>query len=177
MGLMSDTWHIYVKYDREKVAVLNPDGFFEFNVIDFVLCNVLATFQQKVNIVLHGFKWYIYIYCLDDVIVFSSTLQERLQQLEKVLQCLRTAGLHFNSKKYRLGIQELHMLGHLVDSQGERPNEKEICAAATFHTPSTSKQFQSFLGLSSYFRCFYKRFSELVEPLTHVFRKYIFCRG
>ena len=59
----------------------------------FGLCNAPATFQRLMELVLSGLHWTSCLVYLDDIIIFSKTVNEHLRQLEEVLDCLRGAGL------------------------------------------------------------------------------------
>ncbi|GFV46045.1 retrovirus-related Pol polyprotein from transposon 17.6 [Trichonephila clavipes] len=67
---------------------------------------------------------------LDDIIVFSETFEDHLIRLRLVLKCLQEAGLKLNSKKKCLFCcQEVKILGHLVSSNGVRPDPDKIKAS------------------------------------------------
>jgi len=57
------------------------------------LCNAPATFQRAMDMILAGVKWQICFVYLDDVIVFSRSPEEHLQQLAEVLTRLGKAGV------------------------------------------------------------------------------------
>ncbi|GFV20249.1 retrovirus-related Pol polyprotein from transposon 297 [Trichonephila clavipes] len=64
----------------------------------------------------------------DDIIVFSETFEDHLIRLRLVLKCLQEAGLKLNSKKCLFAAQEVKILGHLVSSNGVRPDPDKIKA-------------------------------------------------
>ncbi|GFS68723.1 transposon Tf2-6 polyprotein [Trichonephila clavipes] len=66
---------------------------------------------------------------LDDIIVFSETFEDHLIRLRLVLKCLQEAGLKLNSKKCLFAAQEVKILGHLVSSNGVRPDPDKIKAS------------------------------------------------
>ncbi|UYV67226.1 K02A2.6-like [Cordylochernes scorpioides] len=88
-GLKSEYWQIEEddETDREKTAFVNPDGLFELKVMSLGLCNAPATFERIMDNLLRGLKWNICLHYLDDIIVFSNTMDEHLQRLEMVLSC------------------------------------------------------------------------------------------
>jgi hypothetical protein len=51
---------------------------------------------------------------LDDVLVFSETLCDRLVHLCKVLQCIAQAGLKLKPMKCHFVRQEVNYLGHVI---------------------------------------------------------------
>ncbi|GFT99791.1 retrovirus-related Pol polyprotein from transposon 17.6 [Trichonephila clavipes] len=80
------------------------------------------------------------------------------------------AGLKLNSKKCRFAAQEVKILGHLVSSNGVRPDPDKIKAVRNFPTPKNIHDIRRFLGLCSYFRRFIKGFCYLAEPLQSLLK-------
>ena len=171
MDLRSGYWQIEVDdRDREKTAFITPDGLFEFKVLPFGLCSAPATFQRMMDTVLSGLKWQSCLVYLDDVVVFSTTFEQHLQRLRAVLDALRTAGLSLKPEKCHFGYEELKFLGHVVSSDGIRPDPDKTRAVAAFPTPATKQDVRRFLGLCAYYRRFVPNFSKIAEPLHHLTR-------
>ncbi len=79
--------------DEWKTAFNTPRGHFEYLVMPFGLSNSPAVFQALVNDVLRDMvDQFIYVY-LDDIWFFSSSLQEHVQHVRRVLQRLLENGL------------------------------------------------------------------------------------
>ncbi|GFX32655.1 transposon Tf2-9 polyprotein [Trichonephila clavipes] len=136
----------------------------------FGLCNAPATFERMMDNLLRHFKWTMCLCYLDDIIVFSETFEDHLIRLRLVLKCLQEAGLKLNSKKCLFPAQEVKILGHLVSSNGVRPDPDKIKAVRNFPTPKNIHDIRSFLGLCSYFRRFIKGFCYLAEPLQSLLK-------
>ncbi|GFT39126.1 retrovirus-related Pol polyprotein from transposon 17.6 [Trichonephila clavipes] len=107
---------------------------------------------------------------LDDIIVFSETFEDHLIRLRLVLKCLQEAGLKLNSKKCLFAAQEVKILGHLVSSNGVRPDPDKIKAVRNFPLQRIYMTYEVFLGLCSYFRRFIKGFCYLAEPLQSLLK-------
>ncbi|GFU77197.1 retrovirus-related Pol polyprotein from transposon 297 [Trichonephila clavipes] len=129
MDLRSGYWQIEIdETDREKTAFITPEGLYEFKVMPFGLCNAPATFERMMDNLLRHFKWTMCLCYLDDIIVFSETFEDHLIRLRLVLKCLQEAGLKLNSMKCLFAAQEVKILGHLVSSNGVRPDPDKIKA-------------------------------------------------
>ncbi|GFS96235.1 retrovirus-related Pol polyprotein from transposon 17.6 [Trichonephila clavipes] len=98
----------------------------------FGLCNAPATFERMMDNLLRHFKWTMCLCYLDDIIVFSETFEDHLIRLRLVLKCLQEAGLKLNSKKCLFAAQEVKILGHLVSSNGVRPDPDKIKAVSCY---------------------------------------------
>ncbi|GFX09061.1 retrovirus-related Pol polyprotein from transposon 297 [Trichonephila clavipes] len=171
MDLRSGYWQIEIdEADREKTAFITPEGLYEFKVMPFGLCNAPATFERMMDNLLRHFKWTMCLCYLDDIIVFSETFEDHLIRLRLVLKCLQEAGLKLNSKKCLFAAQEVKILGHLVSSNGVRPDPDKIKAVRNFPTPKNIHDIRSFLGLCSYFRRFIKGLCYLAEPLQSLLK-------
>ena len=94
LDLASGYWQVEVEeQDKEKTAFLTPKGHFEFNVISFGLTNAPATFQHLMECVLAGLTKEQCLIYIDDIVVFSKSFKEHLEQLTNVFYALRSAGL------------------------------------------------------------------------------------
>ena len=81
LDLAKGYWQIPIAAaSREITAFITPFGLYEFNVMPFGLHNAPATFQRLMNHVLHGWEKFAGVY-LDDVVVFSQSWEEHLQEV------------------------------------------------------------------------------------------------
>ncbi|GFW85439.1 hypothetical protein TNCV_144841 [Trichonephila clavipes] len=152
MDLRSGYWQIEIdEADREKTAFITPEGLYEFKVMPFGLCNAPATFERMMDNLLRHFKWTMCLCYLDDIIVFSETFEDHLIQLRLVLKYLQEAGLKLNSKKSLFAAQEVKILGHLVSSNGVRPDPDKIKAGPeeveAFHSLKKALTSDPVLGM------------------------------
>jgi len=69
--------------DSEKTAFICREGQFRFKTMPFGLCNAGATFQRLMDMVMSGLALEVCLVYLDDVIVFSSTLDQHLERLRR----------------------------------------------------------------------------------------------
>ncbi|GBG78690.1 hypothetical protein CBR_g27915 [Chara braunii] len=115
--------------DRYKTAFKMRYGHFEWLVMPFGLTNAPATFQAAMTTEFrHMLDRFILIY-LDDILVYSRSLDEHVEHLRTVLERLRQAKYKANRDKCEFALQELEYLGHYVMPQGIRPLADESEAA------------------------------------------------
>ena len=87
IDLVSGYWQVEIEEeDRLKTAFCTTEGLFQFKVMPFGLCNVPATFQRLMDLVLSGLQWSQCLVYLDDVIVLGRTFEDHLDNLHQVLQ-------------------------------------------------------------------------------------------
>ncbi len=138
----------------------------------FGLTNAPAVFQRLMEKVLAGLNPdegpdFVKVY-IDDVIVFSPTLEDHLCHLERVLEQIRVAGLKLKPSKCRFVAEEVEYLGHILTPKGVKPNPTTISAVAAFPTPSNLCEVRQFLGLSSFYRRFINDFAAIAQPLHRI---------
>ena len=176
LDLKSGYWQIKVSDDsQEKTAFITHKGLFEFRVMPFGVTNAPAVFQRLMQRVLSGLQTsstveFVSVY-LDDVIVFSETLQDHIKHLRAVFDRLRKAGLMLNPSKCKLLSKEVEYLGHIVTPCGLQPNNRNLEAVRNFPQPTTLKQLRQFLGLTSYYRRFIPGYAKVAHPLHALTRK------
>jgi hypothetical protein len=79
--------------DRSKTAFCTPFGLFEWNRMPFGLCNAPATYQRLMQRIFGDQQCQSLLLYLDDIVVFSSTIEQHLERLGVVLEHLRHEGL------------------------------------------------------------------------------------
>ena len=139
---------------QEKTAFITYSGLYEFKKMSFGLVNTSATFQRLMEVVLNGLARDGCMVYLDDVLVVSRTYKENNDNLAKVFQWLRSAGLTLKPKKCKFAQLEVGYLGHLVSAEGVRTDPAKVTAMMEFPVPTNVKALRSFLGLTSYYRRF-----------------------
>lgn len=152
--------------DTPKTAFNVDGGKFEFVRMPFGLRNAPATFQRLMDSVLRkhlNIRCFVY---MDDIIIFSRSLEEHLQDIQKVLHTLQEANLKVQSDKSEFLRKEVEFLGHVVTTEGVKPNPKKIEAIKKWPLPKSPKELKSFLGTISYYRRFIPRFAHIAKPMT-----------
>jgi len=96
LDLTSGYWQIAMYPDsQKKIAFITHSELYEFQVMLFGLCNAPSAFQRLMDRVLCGLNpkggsKFVTVY-LDDVLIFSPTLEEHLIHLRLVLDRINTS--------------------------------------------------------------------------------------
>lgn len=154
-----------------KTAFSTPHGHYEFTRMPFGLKNAPATFQRLMDQVLCGLQGTELFVYIDDIVVYASSLHEHDIKIQKLMDHLRNAKLLLQPDKCEFLRHEVTYLGHIIGSEGVRPNPEKTAAVKNFPIPRTAKNVKQFLGLAGYYRRFIPNFSGLTKPLTNLLKK------
>lgn len=99
--------------DIEKTAFNTENGHYEFLRMPFGLKNAPATFQRVMDNILRGIQNEKCLVYLDDIIVYSTSLQEHLERLRNVFQRLRESNFKIQLDKSEFLRKEVAYLGHV----------------------------------------------------------------
>uniref|UniRef100_A0A1B6DI21 RNA-directed DNA polymerase n=1 Tax=Clastoptera arizonana TaxID=38151 RepID=A0A1B6DI21_9HEMI len=151
----------------EKTAFSTETGHYEFLRMPFGLKNSPPTFQRIMNNILRGIQNETCLVYLDDIIIYSTHLQEHIKRLREVFDRLRKANFKIQIDKAEFLRKEVAYLGHIVTPDGVKPNPDKIKAIKNYPIPKTTKQIKGFLGLLGYYRKFIKDFAKITKPFTN----------
>ena len=91
---------VRVAEDEEwKTVFCMHYGHFEYNVIPFGLMNTPTSFQHLINDTLREFLDVFYTTYLDDILIYSDTLEEYQAHVTRTLRKLESAGLYLKPEK------------------------------------------------------------------------------
>ena len=161
---------LIAEQDRHKTAFVTSQGLFEYNVLPMGLCNSPGVFMALMNDTFRDYLDQFVLVFLDDIIIYSNTLEEHERHLRLALQRLREQRLCAKLSKSALCHTEVEFLGHYVGRDGLRVMEDKIEAVHSWPVPTTMRELRAFLGLAGYYRRFVKGFSEIALPLTELTR-------
>ncbi|GBG65203.1 hypothetical protein CBR_g49995 [Chara braunii] len=156
--------------DQHKIAFHTSYGLYEFVVMPFGLCNALGTFQHAMNRIFHDYLDKFVIVYLDDILIFSRTVEEHVAHLNKVLSLLRQHKFKINGEKCEFGRTRILYLGHEISAEGLKPDDTKVANIRDWPRPQSVIEMRSFLGMTGYYRNFVKNYSIVAAPLTDLTR-------
>ena len=162
----------WIRRTRKRQPLVLEKGCGSFRVMPFGLCNALATFERLMDYVLAGLPWSVCLVYLDDIIVHGRTFEVKLQNLQKVFDCLRTAKtevIYWEVQSF--SPESGRILGHVVGEEGIATDPAKTSIVKYWPQPTCLTELRSFLGLCSYYRRFICDFSNIASPLTRLLQK------
>lgn len=154
--------------DEPKTAFRTRYGHFEFLVLPFGLTNAPGTFMHLMH---QSFRKHLddfVLVFLDDILIYSKTLEEHEQHVRQVLEVLRKEKLYAKESKCEFFRTEVEFLGHMVGRDGVRMMEDKVKAVADWPEPKNVRDVRAFLGTTGYYRKFVKDFSRIASPLSEL---------
>ena len=157
--------------DIHKTAFKTPFGMYEWLVMPQGLCNAVATFQRYMNWVLRDYIGKFCAVYIDDIGIWSNSVEEHAEHVRLILEKLREAGINASIKKSVLFADKIHFLGHIISSHGVEPAGTKVDKILASHIPSSSSEIKEFLGLVNYIAQFLPGLSEWSTVLSDLTRK------
>ena len=169
-----------IRMDEESIPRtafqgVTPSGapcLLEFMVMSFGLCNAPATFSRLMNHVLEPYLNKFVLVYLDDICIYSSSLDEHLEHLRLVLELLRKHKLHIKLSKCTWAQRETEYLGVIAGNGCLRPSPDKLAAVQNWPIPKTQRDVKSFVAFCSFYRKFVHHFSDCAAPLIDLYSGY-----
>jgi len=126
LDLKSGYWQVKFASpeDAEKASFTTVNALFTWNVMPFGLCNAPSVFQHLMSEVLDGLDEFSCAY-LDDILIYSSSLDEHLAHIQAVFDRLRQHHLKLKLKKCKFMMQSTTYLGFVVGENGINPDPEK----------------------------------------------------
>jgi hypothetical protein len=157
--------------DEHKTTFQTHSGHYEFRAMAFGLTGAPGTFQGAMNATLApGLRKFVIMF-FDDILVYSTSLEEHLDHLRQVLQWLRQDQWKLKMSKCSFAQRSISYLGHVLSVDGVATDPSKVQAILDCPVPTTVRQLRGFLGLAGYYRKFVKNFGILAHPLTQLLKK------
>jgi len=108
---------------------------------------------------------------LDDILIFTETLEEHRRVTRRVLELLRKNNLFLKPEKCEFEKTEVEYLGVIVSQYSVKMDPVKVAGVTEWPIPSNRKEVQSFLGFTNFYCRFIQGFSHLARPLFNLTQK------
>ena len=111
--------------NQNKTAFSTPFGLNNFKRMPFGLANAPATFKRIIANLFRKELMQRVICYLDDILIYSHTIDRHLNLIDTVLEILQSVNLRLNSEKCSWFKKSVRFLGHIISEDGiATDNEK-----------------------------------------------------
>ena len=164
LDLFSGYWQVRMASNcKEQTTFVCRYGTFQFEVIPFGLMNAPSTFQTMMDSVLRD-QPFVRVY-LDDVFVFSETLNAHFEHLLELFELIAHSELKMKLSKCCFAHSQTKLLGHVIGKEGIEVDPEKTLIIYNNPEPRTKTESRGFLELAGYCRRFIPKFAELAASL------------
>ena len=105
---------------------------------------------------------------MDDIVIFSKSFEDHIDNLRQVFQCLRSSCISLKLSKCVFASDRVDFLGFELSKEGIRPQARLKEAINSYQRPTTRKELKLFLGLAGFYRSFIPKFTQICHPLNEL---------
>lgn len=168
----SGYWQVPMSEESiEYTSFICKYGVYAFKVMPFGLQTAVYTYQRMMCELMAPYIGQFVFVFVDDLIVFSRSMEEHLEHLKTIFQVCNSANLRLRREKCSFFKRSVTYLGHEVCEQGIKPCSKNVEKALQMTRPVNASEVRSFLGTAGFFRRFIRDYATVAEPLTRLLRK------
>ena len=132
----------------------------------FGLTNAPAVFQNLVNDILRDMLYKTAVVYLDDILVYSESLEDHTAHVRAVLQRLLENRLFVKAEKCDFHVSTVDFLGHVIQAGSVKADPRKVTAVAEWPRPTDRTKLRRFLGFANFYRKFIKNYSFIAGPLN-----------
>ena len=137
----------------------------------FGLTNAPAQFMDMMNVLLGEHLDKCVFVFLDDIVIYSASMEEHVEHLRQVLNTLWRERLYTKASKCEIVQTSIEFLGQQISGDGMTPTEAKLKAVCDCSRPQNLYGIWSFLGFAKYYYRFMRNFVEVANPLTELTKK------
>ena len=161
------------KESRAYTAFITHLGVFEWNRVVMGQKGAGPWFQSILAmVVLLGLIYTICELYIYDLLVFSKSEDEFVENLDTVLGRLVAHNITVNPDKCELGVNELEFVGHVINEKGLGHTREKIDKILQIPPPTLGKDLKSFLGVAIWVCDHIPNYSTIVRPLHQMLKNY-----
>ena len=160
---------LQIALDKESsylTTVATPFGRYRYCRLPFGISSAPEVFHRIVTesfADIPGVHTYV-----DDILVSGCSIEEHDKRLQMVLERCRELNLRLNRSKCQFRKTELKYLGHVLTSEGIKPDPEKVEAIEQFPKPQSKTDVSRLLGLVTYLSKFCPTLAETASPLRQL---------
>ena len=133
----------------------------------FGLANLPAHFQFVLTQILAECREFCMIF-IDDIVVFSNSVEEHTVHLQKIISLLTKWNLRLAAAKCDLFCSQLRALGFVINGEELKVCPGRCARILEIPTPTTGRQIAAFLGATNFIREHIPNYAQVTAPLEEL---------
>src|SRR5882724_4673996 len=125
-------------------------GSFEYLVMPMGITNAPATFQAFMNHIFQDMTDIFVVIYLDNILIFSNSIEDHQVHIRHVLECLHEYNLHSKPEKCLFHMQKIDFLGFMVTPTGISMDTAKTDAVSVWLTLTNLKAVRHSWGLPTF---------------------------
>ena len=117
----------------------------------FGLVNAPATFQAMMNRILIEFLDHGVVAYLDDILIYSKSLEDHKELTKQVLARLERQALAISLKKSLLNVDTVQFLGYIVGKDGVQMSKKNVESILSWKAPRSVNEVEIFIRFANFY--------------------------
>ena len=157
---------------KRLTAFAVPFNLYQFTRVPFGISQGSSVCSRLLEKIFHDIKFKFVYHYLDDIVIYSESMDQHLHHLREVLSRLKKAGLTVNPSKVNFAVKQFSFLGHIVSADGKVSIDPERTRAIReFLPPRDTKGIARFLGMINYFHKYIPHLADIAAPLNALRKK------
>ena len=129
-----------------------------------------SIFQHIMQNVLAPFLWIFALVYIDDIVIFSLTLEDHISHLNQVFKAIEDSRVTLSVTKCHFGYQSLLLLGQKVSRLGLSTHKEMVDTILLLDEPKDHHDLQVFLGMMVYFSAYIPFYAWIARPLFNLLK-------
>ena len=157
--------------EREKLAFRTHCSLWQFIRMPFRYKNGPSNFQRVMQNVLAPFLWIFAPLYINNIVIFSKTVDDHLDHLDQVFKAVAKTGITLTTTKCHFTYQSLLLLGQNVSCLGLSTHMEKVSAILNLEAPKNIHNLQIFLGMMVYVLAYIPFYAWIAAPLFNSLKK------
>jgi len=137
--------------DEWKTTFTTKYGTYKYLVMPFGLTNAPAAFQRWINRTLQSYIDICCIVYLDDVLIYSDSLEQHQKDVAAIIRAIRKQGMKLKPSKCEFHQRETEYLGFIINNEGVKVDPIKTASIWDWKPPTSKKGIQEFMGFCNFY--------------------------
>ncbi|KAK7089397.1 hypothetical protein V1264_024540 [Littorina saxatilis] len=163
-------WQMSLSAESSYLTTFNsPFGRYRFLRVPFGLVSSQDEFQRKIDETFENIPGLVGL--VDDILIAGRTKEEHDKTLKAALDRATEKHMKLNPDKLTICMQEIEYFGHVISSEGVKPDPAKVTAIVNMKPPVDKKELETLLGMVTYLAKFAPHLADTMKPLRDMLKE------